>query len=220
MNSIVTPKHVLEIVLKGKTNPLSLCPWKNTTQKKLFILSVGSLIIGLILGALIQVWHEVVIGYFAISFLLLSIPASILYQLAILWPSLTSLHHSEKSLVDPVIAQFNDDIDTISLLVQDFKKHHLEYARDSLALVAQQTRARISLLVGALDKVGIIPLAITGYLSAKKLITDPTIQFSGIELVLAAFVALYLIAIHMLSVAQQIDRMVLVLKQASNAPNG
>ena len=96
----------------------------------------------------------------------------------------------------------------------------LEYARDSLALAAEQVRGRVSMLIGTLEKVGIIPLAVTGYLTAKKLLSDQTIQFFGIEWIFAFFIALYLLAIYMLSAAHQIDRIVLVLKQAVNTSNG
>ena len=124
MNSIVTPKNVLEIVLKEKTKPLFSRPWENSTQEISFFVAVVSLLIGSVLGIVLQAFREAIVGYIAIGLIYLSIPSAILCQISVLWPSVVKLRHPERSLSESVIEQFDNDIDTISLLVRGFEKHH------------------------------------------------------------------------------------------------
>jgi hypothetical protein len=204
----------MELVLQRKTKPLSLKPYETKSQKFFFWSSLICLIIGFVLGLAMQFWRSMPAGYVALGSLFLSMLLGLGYQLALTWPLVSKLRHSEKSLSHPIISEFNDDLDLIAELSRDFQPHHLEYAKDSFALMAEQLRLRIGLLVGAIDKVGVIPLAVTAYISGLKAVKDGVIVFSAVEWVWAAFILLYLLAVHMVSVAQQIDRIVLVYKQA------
>jgi hypothetical protein len=64
-------------------------------------------------------------------------------------------------IVDPVIAALTAELALIARLNQTYEPHALAYALDRLTLVATQIRARMALVVGALDKVG-VPGAMTG----------------------------------------------------------
>lgn len=213
---IVTPKDILASVLEGETKPLSLKPWENQTQCVLFSVSAGALILGFLCAAATHIWPEKWLGYTSLISLVIAMAGSAIYQLAVVFPMLKMLRHSEQSLSTPATERFNNDIDRISSLARDFEKHHLEYARDRLSLIADQLRNRISFLVGAIEKVGILPLAVTGYLSAEKVLADPKLASSGIEWAFGALIALYLMAIHLLVVSQQLDRLVLIVRHAAN----
>jgi len=214
MAEIITPKNALELVLQRKTKPITLTPWENKTEKSLFC---GALLLfgcGAIIGIVNQIWHNNVTGLFGLIFLLLSMFMGIGYQIAVAWPLFAKLRHSEKDLSQPVVSEFNDDIDLIHQLTRDFQPLHLEYARNNFYLLSEQLRTRIGMLVGAIEKVGIIPLAATAYLSGQKAIKEGAVVFSEIEWIFAAFILLYLLAVHMVSVAQKIDRVALIYKQA------
>lgn len=213
---IVTPKDILDSILDGETKPLSLKPWENKAQLALFVVSAGTLFGGFLCFLATQIWPKDWLGYIALILLIIAAASSVLYELAVAYPIFKMLRHSEKSLSTPATQRFNHDIDRISSLAREFDKHHLEYARDRLGLISDQLRHRISFLVGALDKVGIIPLAFTGYVSAKKILADPRITSPGIEWAFGVLIALYLIAVHLLLVSQQLDRLVLIVKHAAN----
>lgn len=213
---LVTPKDILTSILEGETKPLSLKPWENHTQFVLFTTSAVTLGIGFLFAAATHIWTEKWVAYTSLLSLVIAMVSSAIYQLAVAFPVLKMLRHPEKSLASPATERFNNDIDRISSLARDFEKHHLEYARDRLALIADQLRNRISFLVGAIEKVGILPLAITGYLSAEKVLSDPKLASSGIEWVFGALIALYLIAIHLLLVSQQLERLVLIVRHAAS----
>lgn len=212
---IITPKDILDSIIEGETKPLSLKPWENNIQFVLFVVSVGSLAGGFLAVAAIQIWRENWLGYTALILLVVAMVGSVVFQLAIAFPVLRMLRHSEKSLSTPATQRFNYDIERITSLAKDFEQHHLDYARDRLALISEQLRSRISFLVGAIEKVGVLPLAVTGYFSAKNILADPKMTVAGIEWAFVALIALYLMAIHLLLVSQQLERLVLIVKHAA-----
>lgn len=195
---------------------MSLKPWENRTQFVLFMISIIGLCFGFVCAAATHIWNEKWLAYSSLIFLVIAMVASAVYQLAVVIPALKILRHSEKSLTSPATERFNNDIDRISSLARDFERHHLEYARDRLTLITDQLRNRISFLVGAIEKVGILPLAVTGYLSAEKILSDPKLASSGIEWAFGALIALYLMAVHLLLVSQRLDRLVLIVRHAAN----
>jgi hypothetical protein len=146
--------------------------------------------------------------------LLLAFLLAAAYQISMTLPEFMKLKNLEREISNPFVEEFNDDIDLITELARDYRMHHLKYAQESYSLMAAQLRSRISLLVGAIDKVGLIPLGITAYISGTKALKDGLIVFGGIEWVLAGLVLLYLLALRMNGTAQWMDRMSLLYKQA------
>lgn len=195
---------------------MSLKPWENRTQFILFMVSAISLCFGFFCAAATHIWSEKLLAYTSLIFLIIAMVGSAAYQLAVVIPALKVLRHSEKNLTSPATERFNNDIDRISSLARDFERHHLEYARDRLTLIADQLRSRISFLVGAIEKVGILPLAVTGYLSAEKILSDSKLTSSGVECAFGALIALYLMAVHLLLVSQRLDRLVLIVRHAAS----
>jgi len=113
-----------------------------------------------------------------------------LYQLSILLPSLKLLKNSERSLATPAAEKFNDEIEQISELARDFEQHHLNYARDRLILIGNQLRQRISFMIGAINKAGVLPSAVAGFFYAKDILSKPQFATSKIEWIFIALVIL------------------------------
>lgn len=85
--------------------------------------------------------------------------------------------------------------------------------------MAKHLRERIGLLVGALDKVGIVPVAVTAYLSYAKAVKDG-ISFGTYEWVGIAFVSLYIFAIRMSATAQWMEHVAELYDHAHTARTG
>jgi hypothetical protein len=183
-------------------------------QKVLFWSAGGSLALGGALGAVVYVWRSPSVALAALVLLLLASLLAAAYQISMTLPEFIKLKNLEREISNPFVEEFNDDIDLITELARDYRMHHLKYAQESYSLMAAQLRSRISLLVGAIDKVGLIPLGITAYISGTKALKDGLIVFGGIEWVLAGLVLLYLLALRMNGTAQWMDRMSLLYKQA------
>ena len=71
-------------------------------------------------------------------------------------------------------------------------------------------------MIGAIDKVGVLPSAVAGFFYAKDLLSKPQFATSGIEWIFTALVALYILASHLVFVSQRLDRLTLILSHAAS----
>ncbi len=211
---LITPKNAIAIVLAQKTKDASFCPYETVLQKFLFWLAIGSLVIGAVFAMATYIWSRKLIVLIALIAVLVSMLFALAYQVALALPTFIKLRNIEKEISTPLLQSFDPDMDLINELAQTYEPHHLSYANTIYALMAKQLRERIAILVGALDKVGIIPIAITGYISFAKAQQEKLFQFGGIEWVLVSFIFLYLIAIRMTATAQWMEQISEIYKQA------
>jgi len=202
---LITPKNAIETVLKRKTSDSRFVPYENRLQKWLFFLALGSLGLGAVAAAVTFIWKSQSLVLIGVTCLAASTLLAMAYQVATAMPELAKLRNIEREISSPLLQEFDADIELINELAQLCDQHHLSYAKASYLRMSKHLRERISILVGAIDKVGVIPIAITGYLSYAKAQHDGLVSFGGIEWVLAAFVALYLLAIRMTSAAQWME---------------
>lgn len=211
---ILTPRSAIERVLTAKAQPKKFTFYDTKLQKWLFQLTILLLALGAIAGAVSYFSKNSNLALAGIALILSAEVTFLAYWLAQLVPDLAKMRNPEKDFITPYVQTFNDDIDLISELVSTNDDHHLQYAAQGFSLLAEQLRARIALLVGAIDKVGIIPIGITTYFSAAKLLKEGA-MFGGAEWVLLTLVLLYLFAIRMSLVAQWLERTALLFRTAA-----
>jgi hypothetical protein len=223
MTEILTAKSILEDLLRHVPRPPSVNPLATPVGKWLFWVAVVAL------GWFVMV---VVLAHIGVTrpWLAISAQVSVLMAagIAILLPwtvlgrfLLTYLRHPERAALAPVMESFNAELDLIYQLVHTYEPHQLEYAHDRVTLLIGQIRTWTGIVIGALEKVGVLPLAVAGYLSLQKLRTDQTPLLFGLHVpvdgILAALVVFYLMAMYQHLVCLQLDRFSLVLKHAVQA---
>lgn len=212
--TLITPKNAVEIILAAKAKDAQFRPYETPMQKWLFWLSTGSLGTGVFLALVSYAWkHE----YVAVGALILVLVSSILamaYQIATVVPEFMKLRNIEREMSTPLLSEFNNDIDLINQLSQTCEIHHLSFARANFTLMAKQLRERIGLLVGALEKVGLIPLTITAYFAFLKAQKEGLVLFGGIEWIFTAFAFLFLLAVRMTGTAQWMEKISEIYEQA------
>jgi hypothetical protein len=123
-------------------------------------------------------------------------------------------------ILEPVISAFTGELALIARLGQTYEPCALAYALDRLTLVTAQVRARIALLVGALDKVGLIPVVIGAYFPLRALFREQPPSLSELRWVIgmvAGLGVLYLMAFGLLRWTQCLDDACMVLKHAGQA---
>jgi hypothetical protein len=204
MSKLITPQDAVTIVLEQKTTDFSVKFFDTRLQKVSFLGSIASTALGIVLGAIFRATRLEWIGWGALGCITASSLLALLYQAAQITPDLRKLRNPERQSSGPLAKAFNGDMDLIHKLAADFEAHHLSYAKAMYTQMAKHLRERIGLIVGALDKVGVIPLAITGYLSYAKAISDG-INFGSYEWLAISFVGLYLFAIRLSSTAQWME---------------
>lgn len=211
--SIITAKTAIELVLARKIKTTKLALLDTRFKKTTFVGACAFMAVGILGGAAAHLWKNPYLILGALCAVGLSMILAAMYQFAGFWSDFSEIKNAERTVGNQLIDEFNSDMDLIGNLATSFQPHHLEYAKECFSTMASQLRSRVALLVGALDKVGLVPLTITAYFSwmkAKKV----GLEFGGIEWLVVAFGVLYLFAIRAASLAQWMDRIVLIYKQA------
>jgi len=214
MANIITPRHAIESVLQNATEQKKFAFYETRLQQILFYVSLGFLVSGVICGGIAYFAQG---GYLALAGLIMIMLAEFIflaYSIAQLIPELRKMRDPERDFISPHAERFNDEIDLISDLASSHPSQHLTFAANSFSLLAEQLRARISLLVGAIDKVGLIPLGVTTYISWAK-IPKEIVVFGRAEWVLAVLILLYLLALRMNLVAQWLERRAVIFRMAA-----
>jgi hypothetical protein len=122
--------------------------------------------------------------------------------------------------LEPFIGAFTGELALIARLEQTYESRVLAYALDRLTLMAAQFRARIALLIGALDKVGLIPVLIGAYIPLRALVREQPPTPSELDWIIgmvAGLGGLYFMAFGLLLWAQRLDEACMVLKHAGQA---
>ena len=205
MQNIITPRDAITLVLSKKSKDFRFQFYETALQKACFIASAGLLGVGLIAGISFRyVAQYDAFGWIALVSISLSSISAIAYNFSHLIPDVVKLKNPEKEVSSTLVKDFNDDMDLINLLATSFELHHLSYAKATYTNMARQIRERIGLLVGSLDKIGLVPIFLTTYLSYAKAVKEG-IAFGPVEWVSIALVLLYLIAIRLVSTAQWME---------------
>ncbi len=128
---------------------------------------------------------------------------------------LLSLIPLGKSILDNRVDAFNDDIVLIYRLSKNYQEHYLEYAKNSVEQEVNQLKGRIGVIVGLIEKVGVFPLGIAAYYQFVKFQDKELPIFSGNETaIFLCLFMIYLIAIRLIRVSQELEKIVLILDQA------
>lgn len=211
---IITPKNAIEFVLEKKAKNKPFKFYKTNFEKVLFWLCIGTFSIGIFVGASTYFYKNRILFIIGMLSLFLSIFFMLLFEVAIIVPELLKLKNPEKDISTSFLNIFNDDLDLINELSATFESRHLRYAQKCYQYMAQQLRERISLLVGSLSKVGIIPLGITCYFSYSKIRSSGQLVFNEIEWILVLLIFLYMLAIRMTFTAQWMEQISEIFSEA------
>jgi hypothetical protein len=216
MTEIITPKHILQEVMRSVLYAPPFKPFQNRTEQVMLYVAIATLVLSVLtaLVFLITAWPWW--GIAALIFLSFSEVSILVSFVASVVTVVRTGFPPERGWVDSVVASFDTELDVITQL-QIFEKHHLEYALDRMALMVKQFRARTALVMGALDKIGIVPLAVTAYFSLRELLAKssstpadrPLLWGIGVALVL-----IYVMGLYVFQRAERLDDLCLVLKHA------
>jgi hypothetical protein len=204
MIQIITPKDAITVVLACKTKNFRFKFYETPIQRITFFGSIVFIVIGIITGLCFRYMRLEWLGWLALVCVASSSVLAVAYQVAQMVPEIVKLKNPERETSNSLVEVFNTDMDLIHQLSTSFEPQHLSYARAMYSNMAKHIRERIGLLVGALDKIGIVPVAVTAYLSYAKAMKDG-ISFGPYEWIGISFVCLYLLAIRMTSTAQWME---------------
>lgn len=200
---LITPQQTITLVLQRKAKDATFRPYETKPQQCSFYASIYSFGVGVVAGLAFRLLSGNWLAWISLGCLLVSAIAAAAYQVAQIVPELRKLRNIEADVSAPLVAAFNDDMDLIQNLAT-FDPHHLSYAKAMFLGMAKHIRERCGLLVGAIDKVGLLPIAATSCFSYAKALRDG-LTFGPIEWVTYAFIALFLFAVRLISTAQWME---------------
>jgi hypothetical protein len=203
MQMPVTSNHMISIVLNETTKDFQFQAHRTMVQKALFYGAIVCIVVGALTGGASVALENRLLAFAGIGAFYAGAAAVLLYQGALIWTEVRTLKNPEKAVALPLTTSFTRHMELIHNLAS-FQTEHLGYARDIFRRDARHLRERIGVMVGALDKVGAIPLAVTSYLSYAKIAQDSG-SFGAIEVIGLAFVAFYMFAIRMVMTAQWME---------------
>jgi hypothetical protein len=132
-------------------------------------------------------------------------------------PVIQSIYHPEKVLREAILTPVKEELDRIiAQLIAKYEQGQLEYALERVTFGAAQKRLQNALTIGALDKVGLLPLLIGTGISLIALWKEPLFSanlflVSGIA---GGVVLVYLAAISQQRALLRLDTVALALKHA------
>lgn len=126
----------------------------------------------------------------------------------------TEMRNFEREFLSSVSSRLVERRAVVVRIGAGFSHKDILFARDYLKSVATHLRSRISLIVGALDKVGVLPLAVSAAITLLKLREAGTVTVVWVAgtAVLAFF---YVLSVHMLDAAYTVERFVVLLDHAA-----
>ncbi len=177
----MTEKDILEGEMRNflRPPPFKFKPYQNRLEKACFFIMIAAFVGAVLFGGLFRITQCRWMITFTLGSLVVLQVSSLLYALAPLISSVRIVFSIEKNVLEPVMNSFDEHLALIARLVQTLERNHLEYALDRMTLVVEQLRSRLALIVGALDKIGMIPLAASLGFSVYKLIGDSQLTMTS-----------------------------------------
>jgi hypothetical protein len=164
MTEITEPKNALDDAVRSMRRLRPLRFFFNRWQKVSFWFAMAAAGLGFLLTWLFNKgsWPQPQWPWWA-TLALLAILMFYFSMFAYSLLGIVSSINPRKSLFVPMVEVFDAELGLIVRLAQTYDRRDLEYALDRLTLEVTRVRTRIALLIGALDKVWVIPLAIGAF---------------------------------------------------------
>lgn len=191
---------------KGKTY---LTPFQKWTFWLMFGFFSTALILALSTKVEIYYWQKP----FALILVLLAQLAGILFQLSFAFEAFKFFKAPTRHFLEPITKSSVRDYELAEYFSR-FTESQLYYVKERLLLESKHIHSRVSLLVGALDKVGIIPVLVTWILASFKYIASGSIVFEQIDWLVYGLLGLYLISLPILFFIHQLERYLLLVNTA------
>ena len=191
---------------KGKAY---LNPFQKWTFWLMFVFFGLAIIVALSTKIEIYDWQKPT----ALILALLAQITGLLYQLSFVFEAFNIFKAPARHFLEPVTESSVRDFELAESFSR-FTESQLYYAKERLSLESTHMRSRVSLLVGALDKVGIIPVLVAWILASYKYIADGSIVFEQIDWLVYGLLGLYLVTLPILFFVHKLERYLLLVNTA------
>lgn len=215
MSVIITPQSIIEKVLLKKLPKEKFKWFDNQTEKYTLSTVFIILLFGFLMVSLSPFSNLNWLYTCGIVLIYLSGLTGFFYYLYFIREESKKLTDAEIDYSQPIVKRFNEDLELIQDLVATSDVHHLTYARDLFQQRLNHLKARTALMVGAIDKVGVLPLAFLVYKTWPSLQKQANGLPVDYAIILVFGIMLYALVIKINMVSQWMEGVALVFKQAA-----
>jgi hypothetical protein len=214
--NFLSPDRIFDGVMPVKRSLRdALFPRFNAWQRYSFIALMFFFNATIILAIYYGISNEKEYAFAALVSLMFMYVAFFVYQFALVAPGIRKLIEPERALMEPTIQQFKEDLERAEWLAKSFRETDIQFAQQRLTLLGDHLRHRISLMVGSIEKVGLIPLGIAAFLTLQKLQAEKlNLDFAALEWGGIALAVFYFAAALLHQTAHSFQRHELVFKMA------
>ncbi len=187
-------------------------PYQNDFQKYTFWAMISLFILAILLAVSTRFigpfpWQKLI----ALAFVALSQISALLYQMSFIFQGVKVLKEPARHFLEPVTKSSAQDFELATSLSR-FEESHLEYAKNRLLMECEKMKSRVSMLVGAIEKVGILPVAVTWVLAAYNYFDKGALIFSEVDWLVYGLMGIYIIAVPILFFTHKLQRYILVVE--------
>jgi len=215
-NRLLSAERIFDEVIPKKRALRTLLNLKlNGWQKWTLVGLIAFFLLTLVLAIAFSLTKQREVAYAAMISLLAMYVLFIGYQLTLIGPEVRKMLEAERTLLEHAVVQFSDDLKRARWIANSFDQITIEFAQQRLALLGDHLKHRISLMVGVIDKVGLVPLGVSAYLTLRKLEADKAnLDFSIMEWAGWVLAFFYFVAMLLHQTAHGFQRHELVFKMA------
>ena len=196
--------------------------YKTDYEKYTLVVSIVSFFLTLIIAISSNSLNEYfslevlkVLKMISILLLMLSLLSAMIYSSINIYSGIKSFQGLNRTFFNP-ITKFSVENYEFSHSLIHFTKEELLYVSKRLSLEIEQMKKRVSMLIGLIDKIGIIPAIVSLSLVISKNIEVVETLYNKFDWLAYAIVGIYIIGIIALSFIHKIERYILILDTAIN----
>ena len=178
-----------------------LSPFQKWTFWLMFIFFGLALLLALSTRIQLYDWQKP----FALLLALLAQITGVLNQLSFVYEGIKIFRAPARHFLEPVTESSAKDY-KLAESFSRFTETQLFYAKERLSLESSHMKARVGMLVGAVEKVGIVPVLVTWLFASYKYIAGGEVMFEQIDWLVYGLLALYLIMLPILFFVHKLER--------------
>lgn len=193
-------EHDGSLKTKGKGKAY-LSPFQKWTFWLMFIFFGLAVLIALSTKIELYDWQKP----FALFLSLLAQITGILYQLSFVYEGIRIFRAPARHFLEPVTESSAKDY-KLAESFSRFSQTQLFYAKERLSLESAHMKARVGMLVGAIEKVGIVPVLVAWLFASYKYFADGEVMFEQVDWLVYGLLALYLVMLPILFFVHKLER--------------
>ncbi len=215
MELVKIEKIFEELWEHDKSQQKKFRPYDTNYQKVTFWIMVLCFVAALIVAASTKIqlfyWQKPI----ALILVILCQLSALAYEASFILLGAKVLKEPTKHFLEPITKTSAIDYSLATSFCR-FDISHLEYANRRINLEIDQMKKRIALLVGAIEKVGIVPVTITWAFAVYKYVSKDELKFSQIDFMVYGLLKLYILAISMIFFVHKLERYSLLIETAAS----